>query len=86
MAIQGFFTGDVKIKDLNGVLKAVDGIVEVATDAGTVTSVGLTVGSTGTDVNVANSPITSSGNITLNLPTASAVSYTHLTLPTKRIV
>jgi hypothetical protein len=72
MAIQGFFTGDVKIRDLNGVLKAVDGIVEVATDAGTVTSVGLTVGSTGTDVNVANSPITSSGNITLNLPTASA--------------
>jgi hypothetical protein len=72
MAIQGFFTGDVKIRDLNGVLKAVDGIVEVATDAGTVTSVGLTVGSTGTDVNVANSPVTTSGNITLNLPTASA--------------
>ena len=72
MAIQGFFTGDVKIRDLNGVLKAVDGIVEVATDAGTVTSVGLTVGSTGTDVNVANSPITTSGSITLNLPTASA--------------
>jgi trimeric autotransporter adhesin len=72
MAIQGFFTGDVKIRDLNGVLKAVNGIVEVATDAGTVTSVGLTVGSTGTDVNVANSPITTSGSITLNLPTASA--------------
>ena len=72
MAIQGFFTGDVKIRELNGVLKAVNGIVEVATDAGTVTSVGLTVGSTGTDVNVANSPITTSGSITLNLPTASA--------------
>ena len=72
MAIQGFFTGDVKIRDLNGVLKAVNGIVEVAADAGTVTSVGLAVGSTGTDVNVANSPITSSGNIVLNLPTASA--------------
>ncbi|MFZ9145730.1 MAG: beta strand repeat-containing protein, partial [Sediminibacterium sp.] len=72
MAIQGFFTGDVKIRDLNGVLKAVNGIVEVATDAGTVTSVGLTVGSSGTDVNVANSPITTSGSITLNLPTASA--------------
>jgi hypothetical protein len=72
MAIQGFFTGDVKIRDLNGVLRAVNGIVEVASDAGTVTSVGLAVGSTGTDVNVANSPITSSGNITLNLPTASA--------------
>jgi len=72
MAIQGFFTGDVKIRDLNGVLKAVNGIVEVATDAGTVTSVGIQLGSTGTDANVANSPITSSGNITLNLPTASA--------------
>jgi len=72
MAIQGFFTGDVKIRDLNGVLKAVDGIVEVATDAGTVTSVGLTVGSTGTDVNVANSPVTTSGSITLNIPTSSA--------------
>ncbi len=72
MAIQGFFTGDVKIKDLNGVLKAVNGIVEVATDAGTVTSVGLTVGSTGTDVNVANSPVTTSGSITLNIPTSSA--------------
>jgi hypothetical protein len=29
MAIQGFFTGDVKIKDLNGILRAVDGIVDV---------------------------------------------------------
>ena len=28
MAIQGFFTGDVKIKDLNGILRAVDGIVD----------------------------------------------------------
>ena len=39
---------------------------------GTVTSVGLELGTTGTDANIANSPITSSGNITLNLPTASA--------------
>jgi hypothetical protein len=37
-----------------------------------VSSVGLDLGTSGTDVNVANSPITSSGNITLNLPTASA--------------
>jgi len=29
MAIQGFFTGDVKIRELNGVLRAVDGIVDV---------------------------------------------------------
>jgi hypothetical protein len=40
--------------------------------AGTVTSVGLTVGTTGTDVSVSNSPITSAGNITINIPTASA--------------
>lgn len=39
---------------------------------GTVTSAGLTAGITGTDVNVSGSPITSSGNITLNIPTASA--------------
>lgn len=40
--------------------------------AGTVTSVGLTVGTTGTDVNISNSPITTSGAIALNIPTASA--------------
>jgi predicted heme/steroid binding protein len=39
---------------------------------GTVTSIGLDLGTTGTDANISNSPITSSGNITLNLPTASA--------------
>ena len=37
-----------------------------------VTSVGITIGSTGTDVNVTGSPVTSSGNITINIPTASA--------------
>jgi hypothetical protein len=37
-----------------------------------VTSVGLTTGTSGTDVNITGSPITSSGNITLNIPTASA--------------
>jgi hypothetical protein len=37
-----------------------------------VTSVGITLGSTGTDVSVTGSPITTSGNITINLPTASA--------------
>jgi len=41
-------------------------------NVGTVTSVGLELGTTGTDLSVANSPITSSGNITLNIPTASA--------------
>ena len=39
---------------------------------GTVTSVGLDLGTAGTDLSVANSPVTSSGNITLNIPTASA--------------
>jgi hypothetical protein len=39
---------------------------------GTVTSVGLTTGTTGTDVNVTGSPITTSGTFTLNIPTASA--------------
>jgi hypothetical protein len=37
-----------------------------------VTSVGITVGTSGTDVNVTGSPITTSGNITINIPTASA--------------
>ena len=37
-----------------------------------VTSVGITVGSSGTDVNVSGSPVTSSGNITINIPSASA--------------
>ena len=39
---------------------------------GTVTSVGLTAGETGTDVSVSGSPITTSGSITLNIPVASA--------------
>ena len=37
-----------------------------------VTSVGISLGTTGTDVNVTGSPITTSGNITINFPTASA--------------
>jgi hypothetical protein len=36
------------------------------------TSVGLTLGSSGTDASVSGSPLTSNGAITLNLPTASA--------------
>ena len=38
-----------------------------------VTSVGITFGTSGTDINASGSPVTSSGNITINLPTASAV-------------
>jgi hypothetical protein len=37
-----------------------------------VTSVGITLGSSGTDVSVSGSPVTSSGNITINIPDASA--------------
>ena len=40
--------------------------------SGTVTSIGLSLGTTGTDINISNSPITSSGNINLNIPTSSA--------------
>ena len=47
-------------------------VIEITDGGGTVTSVGLTTGITGTDVNVTNSPITSSGDITLNIPVASA--------------
>lgn len=43
-----------------------------ANSGGTVTSIALATGTTGTDVNVSGSPITSSGTITLNIPTASA--------------
>lgn len=38
---------------------------------GSVTSVALATGTTGTDVNVSGSPITTSGTITLNIPDAS---------------
>ena len=37
-----------------------------------VTSVGITLGTSGTDVSVSGSPITTSGNITINIPDASA--------------
>ena len=40
--------------------------------SGTVTSIGLTLGTAGTDISVSNSPVTSSGNITLDIPTASS--------------
>jgi hypothetical protein len=40
--------------------------------SGGLTSVGLTLGSAGTDAGVSGSPLTSNGSITLNLPTASA--------------
>ena len=41
-------------------------------NTGTVTSVAASTGTSGTDFNISGSPITSSGTITFNLPTASA--------------
>jgi hypothetical protein len=38
---------------------------------GSIGSVGLNTGNSGTDINVSGSPLTSSGSITLNIPTAS---------------
>lgn len=40
--------------------------------AGSVTSVGIIIGTAGTDVGVSGSPVTSSGDITLDIPDASA--------------
>jgi hypothetical protein len=47
--------------------------------SGSVTSVGLTTGTSGTDVNVSGSPVTSSGSITLNIPSASGTNRGVLT-------
>jgi len=52
-----------------------DGLFKVeilSGSTGTVTSVGLGLGTSGTDANVSGSPITGSGSFTLNLPSASA--------------
>lgn len=46
---------------------------------GSVTSVAVATGSTGTDVNVSGSPITTSGTITINIPSASATNRGVLT-------
>jgi hypothetical protein len=40
--------------------------------SGTVTSVAVAAGTTGSDVNISGSPITTSGTITINIPTASS--------------
>ena len=46
--------------------------IGAGTGNGTVTSIGLTTGTSGTNVNVSGSPVTGSGTITLNIPDASA--------------
>jgi hypothetical protein len=43
----------------------------IGAGSGTVTSIGLTTGTSGTDINVSGSPVTASGSITLNIPTSS---------------
>lgn len=47
-------------------------IINASGGVGTVTSIGIALGTSGTDIGVSGSPVTSSGNITLNVPTASA--------------
>ena len=59
--------GVVKIG--SGISVAPDGTIS-ALAGGSVTSVGIQIGTTGGDVHVLNSPITSSGSINLNIPTA----------------
>jgi len=55
-----------------------DGSIATLTDSG-LTSVGITLGSAGTDASVSGSPLTSNGAITLNLPSASATNRGLLT-------
>jgi hypothetical protein len=52
---------------------------------GTVTSLTLATGTTGTDVNVSNGTITTSGTITLNIPDASATARGLITTGTQTI-
>lgn len=49
-----------------------NGLAWVNLGSGSVSSVGLTSGSAGTDVAVLGSPLSANGNITLNIPTSSA--------------
>ncbi len=60
--------------------------LEWATDGGgTVTSIALATGTTGTDVNVSGSPVTGSGTITLNIPDASTTNRGLVTTGTQDI-
>jgi hypothetical protein len=49
-----------------------NGLAWVNLGAGSVSSVGLTTGSAGTDIAVLGSPLSANGSITLNIPTSSA--------------
>ena len=63
-------TDSLQIVDAGGIKRVK--ITGFGTGDGTVESVGIATGTTGTDVNVSGSPITTSGTITVNIPTASA--------------
>lgn len=69
----------------NGFLSSTDWNTFNSKGNGTVTSVDLITGTTGTDVNVSGSPITSSGSITLNIPDASATARGLITTGTQTL-
>lgn len=76
--IMKFYTSGLGIDNTEDYVLAIDHTTKLVSyravstigGSGTVTSVGLSTGTTGTDVSVSGSPVTSSGTITLNIPTA----------------
>jgi hypothetical protein len=92
------FSGDVIVPDEAYDATAWNGSLEVPTKnairdkietlgagSGTVTSVGLTAGTGGSDVNVSGSPVTTSGAITLNIPDAGAAARGVVTTGTQTL-
>jgi hypothetical protein len=67
---QDFLVSTVNIKTING--NDILGGGNLIIGGGTVTSVAVASGTSGSDVNVTGSPITGSGTITVNIPVASA--------------
>lgn len=68
---QAALVSGTNIKTING--NTILGSGDLVVGGGTVSSVAVATGTTGTDVSVSGSPITSSGTITVNIPIASAV-------------